>query len=172
LVVSRFKPDLIFVFNPLGLSGLLLERLHRPRNRPIVVHDIFDEWFLYAYQHDAWFLLKNLEVRTPFNRLVRDSIARIGGWFLPSEPRPLALSRSYFRSQFLKERFIAAGQREAAGAPVIYHGIELSSDPPDEAEATGRGREIAILFVGRLCREKGMFTRWNCITSPDKAMSA
>ena len=156
LVVSRFKPDLIFVFNPSGLGGLLLEWLHRPRNRPIVVHDISDEMLLHAYQRDAWFLLPNLEVRTPFKRLVRDAIVRIGGWFLPSEPRPLALSRSYFRSQFLKDRFIAAGQREAAGAPVIYHGIELSSDRPDEAEATGRGREIAILFVGRLCREKGL----------------
>src|SRR5439155_27065687 len=69
LVVSRFKPHLIFVFNPSGLGGLLLEWLHRPRNRPIVVHDISDEWLLHAYQHDAWFLLPKLEVRTPFKRL-------------------------------------------------------------------------------------------------------
>src|SRR5207247_3891987 len=91
LVVCRFKPDLIFVFNPSGLGGLLLEWLHRPRNRLIVVHDIFDEWLLHAYQRDAWFLLPNLEVRTPFKRLVRDAIVRISGSFLLSESLPLAL---------------------------------------------------------------------------------
>jgi glycosyltransferase involved in cell wall biosynthesis len=164
-LVARFsrswKPDIVLVFNPSGLGAPLLEWLHSSRCKGPVVHDISDEWLLFAYQQDAWFCLAKRDVWFLVKRVIRDSIIWFGRFFLPRKPRALALRQSYFTSHYLKQKFLAGGEAEAASAPVIHRGIRFNSTKENGIRKPG-----SILYASRLCPEKGLHVLLRALSLP------
>lgn len=164
-LVARFsrswKPDIVLVFNPSGLGAPLLEWLHSSRCKAPVVHDISDEWLLFAYQQDAWFCLARRDVWFLVKRVIRDSIIWFGRFFLPRKPRALALRQSYFTSDYLKQKFLAGGEAEAVSAPVIHRGIRFNSTKDNGIRKPG-----SILYASRLCSEKGLHVLLRALSLP------
>lgn len=164
-LVARFsrswKPDIVLVFNASGLGAPLLEWLHSSRCKAPVVHDISDEWLLFAYQQDAWFCLARRDVWFLVKRVIRDSIIWFGRFFLPRKPRALALRQSYFTSDYLKQKFLAGGEAEAVSAPVIHRGIRFSSTKDNGIRKPG-----SILCASRLCAEKGLHVLLRALSLP------
>jgi glycogen(starch) synthase len=62
----------------------------------------------------------------------------------------LDLSKSYFRSDFLRRQFAAEGF-DVSGLPVIHHGVRI----PDRVFAM-QDRPPSIMYAGRLSVEKGV----------------
>jgi len=157
-----WKPDIVIVFNPSGLGAPLLEWLHGSRCKAPVVHDISDEWLPFgAYQQDAWFCLARRDVWFLVKRVIRDSMVWFGRLFLPRKPRALALRRSYFSSDYLRQKFLTGGAAEAASAPVIHRGIRFSSTKDNGIRKPG-----SILYASRLCPEKGLHVLLRALSLP------
>ena len=103
-------------------------------------------------QADVWFLVK---------RVIRDSIVWFGRLFLPRKPRALALRQSYFTSDYLRQKFLAGGEAEAASAPVIHRGIRFNSTKDNGIRKPG-----SILYASRLCSEKGLHVLLRALSLP------
>ncbi|MFL6416567.1 MAG: glycosyltransferase family 4 protein, partial [Bryobacteraceae bacterium] len=123
--------------------------LHRQTNFP-VVHDISD---LAAPTHDlsnGWFAFQDLRfsgrAKQGFHRLMRAG----GRMILPGSRAPLRLEDSYFRSAYLKEKFLEMGETSAVVAPVIHHGVPSRDKLPGPGAKRG-----GIIFAGRLEPYKG-----------------
>jgi glycosyltransferase involved in cell wall biosynthesis len=106
-----------------------------------------------------------LEVWTRIKRVVRESVSTlfvcIGRLFLPRKPRALALRDSYFRSDYLRQKFLAGGEAEAASAPVIHHGVRFKSPKENGIRKPG-----SILYASRLGPEKGLHVLLRALSLP------
>jgi glycosyltransferase involved in cell wall biosynthesis len=138
--VAGFRPDLVHVFNPSGLSGAVLTWLHHACPCP-VVHDISDLWLPNAYAEDTWARFAD---RTP--RPLRRLWARLVG---PATGGAMDFSKSYYRSDFLRVWHRGHGL-DPRSAGVIHHGVAQAELPKWSPE--GRG----VVFAGRLSADKGV----------------
>lgn len=149
IVVKIFKPEIIYVFNPNGLGGLVLDWLH---SQPIsVVHDIMDTALISIYQSDIWFKISKKNIKSPFKRGLSSIIVNLLFPFIKTKFVPLDLSNSCFRSNFLKQWAQSLGGN-VKRAPVIYPGIHLLELRPSEKTP----KDLGIVFSGRLSFEKGV----------------
>lgn len=138
--VESFRPELVHVFNPSGLSGALLTWLHHACPCP-VVHDISDLWLPNAYAEDTW-----ARFAERFPRPLRRLWARLTG---PATGAPMDFSRSYYRSDFLRVWHRGHGL-DPRSAGVIHHGVAQTDLP--KWSPVGRG----VVFAGRLSADKGV----------------
>jgi glycosyltransferase involved in cell wall biosynthesis len=148
-VVWKIKPDVIHVFNPSGLGSFILDWLHS-QDIPII-HDVFDSWLIEAYRSDIWFGMSLKSRRSLLKWFTKLILIRFASIFIDTVPTPIDLSRSYFRSRFLKQQFAEAGFK-IGDSPVIYYGVRPSDFKPVYENRILDG----IVFSGRLSPEKGI----------------
>jgi glycogen(starch) synthase len=148
--VRRFRPSAVFIFNESGLGGALLDWLH---SQPLpVAHDISDAALLTAYANDAWFgRLLAPPGRHNLRGLAKEVVQTFLRPMAKAPGSPLDLSRSYFRSQFLKDSFAGCGL-SFPETPVIYHGVSPRLAELAQPQAARRG----VVFSGRLIPNKGV----------------
>jgi glycogen synthase len=146
-MVRRLKPDVVHVFNPSGLGPFTLNWLH---SQPVpVVHEIGDEMLAEASATDIWAGLRlYYNPRSPVKRIIKVALLKIVAPHLMS--KPVDLSKSYFRSKYLKRRLAQAGVK-VGNSPIIYHGLRLA----DLVARDDQGCSAGIVFSGRLTPEKG-----------------
>jgi len=149
VVSSLVSARILHVFNPSGLGGLLLDGIHS-QPRP-VVHDVSDPWLLDAFRGDFWFNFVKSRAGTRPKRIAKAALLRGIRQLLPVYPIALDLTKSYFRSHFLKEQFARNGMI-VDGVPIIHHGIRIA----DFATCETPVDRSAILFAGRISPEKGV----------------
>lgn len=152
--VRSFRPDVIYVWNPLGTSLSLVTLAERAA--PAAHYYVSDHWLAEAPWGDPWlqifFQRKGERHR---ERWVRRLIRFIAGLLRLTTSWQSPASRLQFTSGFLLEEARAVG-RAPNGSTVVHWGIDLASFPfPPER---GAGDSPRILFVGQLERHKGVHT--------------
>jgi glycosyltransferase involved in cell wall biosynthesis len=136
--VLRSRPDVVLCFNLWGLGSLVALRGY---GRARVVHDISDEHLVGARSTDPWAFVATRDARSVRRRLLRP-LARV---LIGSTP--VDISRSYFRSDYLRSKFRPTFPA-AADCPVIHHGVEVG--PIGEAVSPP-----IVCIAGRLAPNKG-----------------
>jgi len=149
LLIRNVRPAVLHVFNPGGLGGLFLDLVHS-QSVP-VVHDVFDPWLPVAYTWDPWFRFCRTGSTSVLKNALGSVAVTLASPFLRTVPTPVDLTRSYFRSEYLRQ-YIGGAGLNIGNAPVIYHGLRLTDlQASDDANRTGD-----IAFAGRLRPEKGV----------------
>jgi glycosyltransferase involved in cell wall biosynthesis len=153
--ISRFQPDVVYVWNMQGLSKSLLFQL-QAGGIPLI-YDLHSDWLLPEnFNADPWY-------RWWFNNSsFRSKLYKEGNRFfgrarrilraLPiKESTELNLKGSYVVSEWLKATLAENGLSDAAGLPVIYPGLELDKIlPKNKFQPKKR-----FLWAGRLTEAKG-----------------
>lgn len=157
--LANFRPDLVHVFNPAGLSKSLLLTLQR--HALPTVYFVSDHWIVRNLGADVWLNWWNRTAASPAQRLLRAAWTRLGrrrAWdaIAPTDPASaLEFRRLYFCSRYLRDEAVAAGHRVEHGE-VIYNAVDTARfhGPPRRADEPLR----RLLYVGRLHPDKGVLT--------------
>ncbi len=152
------RPDVVSVWDLWGLlPGLIttLERLGAPLTYavsspwPLDLMGLPDRWaaFWRGEGSHGWKRIAKKTLFAPWRRAV-------DRWTPTTQAFP-DLRQSVFFSRALKQQH-ANGGYDVDGAPVVYHGIDLSRFPVQRFPSEGPARRL--LFAGRLTPEKGVHT--------------
>lgn len=154
--VSRFKPDVIFVWNMGGLSKSLLFRMQDQGHH--LVYDLHADWLLAdSFNRDPWYRwwLDNPSLRSKlylgFIRALGRA-RRVLGIMPIGEAHELRLEGSYVVSDWLRRQLIKAGFSQVEKLPVIYPGVDARKLSP-KSHFTTRGH---FVWAGRLGETKGV----------------
>lgn len=161
--LSRFAPDLVWVWNMRGLSKSLLFYLEKKGLR--VVYDLHSDWLMpEPFREDPWYRLSRgnanawLKLRRLWHGFWRSrSSSRSFGPL--GEPDELDLSDSYLCSEALRQEFLEAGIRQVESLPVIYPFSDENSIVPKVNYRPGGSR---FMWAGRI----------SVLKAPDLALQA
>lgn len=157
--ISRFQPDLVYVWNMGGLSKSMVFTLQK-LGLPTVFY-LSDHWIARGFESDVWLQWWNKP------GLVR-AFAKLSGLrafchsFAPTNsPRHLRFQRLYFCSKALRKLTAGAGFEVMHGA-VIYAPVDTKKffGEPKLPEQPVR----KLLWVGRLAEDKGVMTALKAMT--------
>jgi len=151
-VAGLLAPDIILVYNPMGLGAFVLQWLHA-QPRP-VVHDVSDAWLPRAYEDDIWFRGYRRGAPRPLQRAARWALVALAPTLLSMVPTPIDLRGSFFRSAYLRVQMAAAGFA-TGNEPVIHHALR-HAQPHLSATSRGRYGNGGIVLSGQLNPEKGL----------------
>lgn len=139
-VISKFQPDIIFVWSQLRLTvgcALAAEESGIP-----VAYTMNDE-------HLAGYINNTQSLKGSIRRLIDERLLQI-------DARQLRLDHVTCISQTLKSR-LCAGGLPFTNAKVIYQGIPVDQFLPKPIPGT-MGSEVSLLYVGQLHEYKGVHT--------------
>jgi hypothetical protein len=143
------KPDVIHVFNPNRLGGLMLQWLHS--QAVPVVHDISDTALIAEYERDIWFQIRNSKPERLLKRAAKSVALKATALMLPLEPKSLDLKNSYFRSEFLRNKLrLAMPLPTIARSSIMVCRLMVSIETHNDLEAT------ELCFQDACVRKKGL----------------
>jgi glycogen(starch) synthase len=155
-LVSKHKPDVIFVWHAVGLPRCLFqeaERLTRDRvvyymadYQPELIDEYLGYWLSQPVQPSAKLF------KRPLSKLAIQMLAKEG------KPIPLKYEHVMCVSNYVRERLVSQSLI-SPNAVVIHNGVDLSQFSP--ARSTGfRPRQTGLrcLVAGRITAEKGIHT--------------
>lgn len=155
-LVSEFRPHVIFVWDFLGLSRLMLKRAEELPDIPVVYYmagflpELPDEYVDYWHSPPVHWASK----------LIKRSLARLALYILAREGKPISLryENVVCVSDYLRQRLVSQGL-VSANASVIYNGVDLSQFNPDKYATHPMGSDILKCVVsGRVVPDKGAHT--------------
>ncbi|HEY2961171.1 MAG TPA: glycosyltransferase family 4 protein [Pyrinomonadaceae bacterium] len=148
---AEFEPDLIYVWNPVGIS-LSIVSVAQQLGLP-VCYFVSDHW-LEEWEKDPGYQMWQKQaagLRRPF--LWKGILNLLNALHLTNPPAPPVLSNVQFASECLKRNALQKG-RPVAKAEVIHWGVNADqfrfTEKPDEP--------TRLLFVGQLTPHKGVHT--------------
>lgn len=169
--LSRFKPDVVYVWNMHRLSKSLLFCLQDSGVR--VTYDLHSDWLLPEnFNRDPWYRwwFDNTSLRSKMYRIVNRLIGRdrrVLGMLPIGEPHTLKMEHSYVVSHWLQTELSAAGLSQVESLPVIHPSVELNklSTKGDYVRRRhfvwagrlkeAKGADIAVSAIG-LLKERGI----------------
>ncbi|MDP4609913.1 MAG: glycosyltransferase family 4 protein [Opitutales bacterium] len=160
--VTRFKPDIILVWDAMHLSNSVFMRLQN--KRVPVVYDLHNEWLASEnYERDPWFWWwrKQKSISVGFRKLwmtwvgARRRILRKLPVHLATN---LDLSHAWCASACLRDKLVAEGLTSLTDRPVIYSAL----NPVDLIRKEHYAKTMRFMWAGRLSETK----------APDLALDA
>ena len=153
--VSRFEPDVVYVWNMRELSKSLLFRLQKKGVR--IVYDLHMDWLLpESFNRDPWYRWWRANPSLQ-SKLYRGFMHCIGkarralGMMPIGEAHELNLEGSYVASCWIRDQLTDAGMTQVKSLPVIYPGIDVRMLKPKERYVMRR----RFMWAGRLTEAKG-----------------
>lgn len=155
-LVNEFRPHVVFVWDFLGLSRLMLQKAEQLPNIPVAYYmagflpELPDEYI------DYW--------RLPpvhwASKLVKRPLARLALHILEREGKPISLRYENVAcvSDYLRQRLVSQGL-VSANAVVIYNGVDLSRFSPDRYVTRPLvSGALKCVVTGRVVPDKGIHT--------------
>jgi len=153
--MSRFEPDVVYVWNMRELSKSLLFRLQKKGVR--IVYDLHMDWLLpESFNRDPWYRWWRANPSSR-SKLYRGFMHCIGkarralGMMPIGEAHELNLEGSYVASCWLRDQLTDAGMTQVESLPVIYPGTDVRILKPKERYV----RRRRFMWAGRLTEAKG-----------------
>ena len=153
--VSRFEPDVVYVWNMRELSKSLLFRLQKKGVR--IVYDLHMDWLLpESFNRDPWYRWWRANPSLQ-SKLYRGFMHCIGkarralGMMPIGEAHELNLEGSYVASCWIRDQLTDAGMTQVKSLPVIYPWIDVRMLKPKERYVMRR----RFMWAGRLTEAKG-----------------
>ena len=154
--VGSLKPDIIFIWDAIGLPRALLLAAERHPSAASVYYfanylpELPDEYIAYWQREPAYFIGK---LKKGFlGRLALELLKREG------KPVPLQYPHVICVSHYLRQRFVSQGLVPDS-AVVIYNGIDFSAFAlPDSGSFVFQPDPLRCLVAGRVVPDKGVHT--------------
>ncbi|NIV37748.1 MAG: glycosyltransferase, partial [Anaerolineae bacterium] len=155
-LVSEFRPHMIFVWDFLGLSRVMLQQAEQMPNLPVAYYmanflpELDDEYMEY------W-------DRTPHHwasKLAKLPLAKLALHMLAREGKPISLQYDNVVcvSDYLRRRLVSEGS-VSSNAVVIYNGVDLTRFDPESFPARPpTPGAFRCVVIGRVVPEKGLHT--------------
>ena len=154
--VTRFQPDVIFIWHAVGLSRLMLKAAEQRNNLPTVYYfanyfpELPDEYLPYWHHIPT----------NPITRLVKQTLAPVALAQLQREGKPIRLNyphvicvSDYVRKRMVEQKLIPES------AIVIRNAVDLNEFTPQLGQAYQSGQHLTrILIAGRIVPDKGIHT--------------
>jgi glycogen synthase len=155
-VTGSLQPDIIFIWDGIGLSRVLLLAAEKYTPATAVYYfanylpELPDEYIAYWQQKPARFIGKL--VRGLLGRLALDQLRREG------KPVPLQYQHSICVSHYVRQRFISQGLIPES-AVVIHNGIDFSTFALSRSGFSPiQSNRLSCLVAGRVVPDKGVHT--------------
>jgi glycosyltransferase involved in cell wall biosynthesis len=153
-VVAKLRPEIVFVWNPTGISISLVETARRA-GIPVCFY-VSDDWLeRWLKNPDPWFQYWARRPRQVFSRigmLMAQHVLNSVG--VPtSMPAPDG-NCLCFASEYLRESAFSSGKL-TTNAEVIHHGVDTTLFNCAERRTSNPGR---LLYVGQVMPHKGVHT--------------
>ncbi len=155
-VSSSMKPDIIFIWDAIGLPRALLLAAERYASATTVYYfanflpEVPDEYLAY-WQREAGSIAGKL-TKGVLGRVALAQLRREG------KPVPLQYRHTICVSEYLRQRFVSKGLIPECSV-VIHNGVDLaifsSADPDDSALPSN---QLRCLVAGRVVPDKGIHT--------------
>ena len=145
-----FPPDLIYVWNPTGISLSFV--FSQPTNIP-VCYFVSDHW-LSEWESDFGYQMWDYQHPRTARRVVwKTLLFLLAASKLLRRPQPPDLRRVQFASRFLKNDALAKG-KPVACAKVIHWGVGVDHEPNQGSSQD----PLRLLYVGQVAPHKGVHT--------------
>jgi glycogen(starch) synthase len=155
-VTGSLQPDIIFIWDAIGLPRALLQAAERYASATTVYYfanylpELPDEYIAYWQQEPARFIGKLTKVF--LGRLALEQLRREG------KPVPLQYSHAICVSHYVRQRFVSRGLIPDS-AVVIHNGVDLSAFVlPRAGFSAVQSDRLSCLVAGRVVPDKGVHT--------------
>lgn len=154
--ISNLQPDIIFIWDAIGLPRALLLAAEQHASAAVVYYfanylpELPDEYIAYWQREPVHFMGK---LKKGFlGRLALEQLKREG------KPVPLQYPNVICVSHYLRQRFISQGL-VPDNAVVIHNGIDFSTFVlPDAGSSDIQSNQLKCLVAGRVVPDKGVHT--------------
>jgi glycosyltransferase involved in cell wall biosynthesis len=151
-LISKFKPDLVYVWNLVPTSVSLLFRLQKLKVP--IFYFVFDHW-LSKWKEDLWYKILDshaLGKKDKLCNIFAYPFLKLTGFFINDPPLFLG-SNVQFASQYLKNCSLEAGQT-VKDSMIIPWGLKIERYPYTPKIHCF----LKLLYVGQLVQHKGVHT--------------
>lgn len=152
--IDQFRPQLIFVWHPIGLSRTLLQTAEQQSDIEIIYY-LADYWPELSDEYVAYWQANPVR---PIAKVLKGPLRILALNLLKWEGKPLSLSFSnaICVSQYVKQRLVSQGLLPQ-DAIVIHNGIDVSKFSPS-SQIDFSADVLSCLVAGRIVPEKGIHT--------------
>ena len=154
--ISSLQPDIIFIWDAIGLPRVLLLAAERCPSATTVYYfanylpELPDEYIAYWQR----------EPSTVFGKPTKGLLGRWALWQMKIEGKPVSLQYRHVIcvSQYLRQRFVSKGLIPESSV-VIHNGIDFSTFLSPRSDFAAHGsKQLSCLVAGRVVPDKGIHT--------------